>query len=139
MRIGELSRRTGVSGPALRYYEEQGLLRPRRLPSGYREYTEDDVARVRNIRTLLAAGLGTALIAEILPCMVVDGQYLAPACPEITDALEAERTRITTALAELERARTALTGIITAPVPAGAVAEACEEDYAVPAEAAAAR
>ncbi|MBV2362238.1 MerR family transcriptional regulator [Streptomonospora nanhaiensis] len=129
MRIGELSRRTGVSGPALRYYEEQGLLHPRRSPSGYREYGEDDVARVGNIRTLLAAGLGTALIAEILPCMVVEGRYLAPVCPEITDALEAERLRITTAIAELERARTALDGIISAPVPESAVAEACADDY----------
>ena len=44
MRIGELSRRTGVPERLLRYYEEQDLLHPQRLPSGYREYTEEDVA-----------------------------------------------------------------------------------------------
>jgi DNA-binding transcriptional MerR regulator len=46
MRIGELSRRTGVNERLLRYYEEQGLLRPDRLPSGYRVYAESDVQTV---------------------------------------------------------------------------------------------
>jgi DNA-binding transcriptional MerR regulator len=41
MRIGELSRRTGVSQRSLRYYEEQGLLMPARLASG----TEDRLHR----------------------------------------------------------------------------------------------
>jgi hypothetical protein len=45
MRIGELRRRTGVSERLLRYYEEQGLLRPQRRPSGYREYDDSDVTR----------------------------------------------------------------------------------------------
>lgn len=67
VRIGELSRRTGVSGRLLRYYEEQGLLYPQRRSSGYREYREGDVAAVRQIRALLAAGLGTPLIAGVLP------------------------------------------------------------------------
>lgn len=36
MRVGEIVRRIGVSERLLRYYEEQGLLHPDRLPSGYR-------------------------------------------------------------------------------------------------------
>ncbi len=38
MKIGELSRRTGVPTRMLRYYEEQGLLRPERADNGYRSY-----------------------------------------------------------------------------------------------------
>lgn len=72
MRIGELSRRTGASPRALRYYEEQGLLSPTRLPSGYREYGERDVMTVRRIRVLISAGLGTSVIAEIVPCVEDD-------------------------------------------------------------------
>ncbi|QBI56439.1 MerR family transcriptional regulator [Streptomonospora litoralis] len=127
MRIGELSRRTGVSGPALRYYEEQGLLHPRRRSSGYREYSESDVAAVGHIRMLLAAGLGTGVIAEVLPCMASDGGYLAPGCPEITEVLVAERERISGAITALDAARQALEGIITAPVPEDADA-LCDAD-----------
>ncbi|MFJ9028418.1 MerR family transcriptional regulator [Streptomyces sp. NPDC102274] len=122
MRIGELSRRAGVSQRALRYYEEQGLLRPVRRPSGYREYDESDVASVRRIRTLLAAGLGTAVIAEVLPCMVdvEEEAVLAPGCPELVPGLSVELDRINDAIAQLDAARRILTAIINAPVPAAA-------------------
>jgi DNA-binding transcriptional MerR regulator len=130
MRIGELSRRTGVSVRLLRYYEEQGLLSPVRRPSGYREYREDDVPTVRNIRTLLGAGLSTRTIAELLPCMVDDGGLLAPACSGTLSGLERERERIDRAVADLQAARAALDTIMTASPP-GAIAgtEVC---YATP-------
>ncbi|PSK98792.1 DNA-binding transcriptional MerR regulator [Murinocardiopsis flavida] len=117
MRIGELSRRSGVSSRALRYYEEQRLLRPVRRPSGYREFSEDDLDSVRRIRLLLAAGLGTAMIAEILPCMVEGNEGLAAGCPELLDALGGEHDRIAASIAELESARTLLARIIATPVP----------------------
>jgi DNA-binding transcriptional MerR regulator len=114
MRIGELSRRTGVSERALRYYEEQDLLRPPRRPSGYRDFDEADVDVVRRIRTLLAAGLNTATIAELLPCMVDDGERLMPGCPEMLSDLFRERDKISSAIAELEAARNVLDSVIGA-------------------------
>ncbi|MFF4157526.1 MerR family transcriptional regulator [Streptomyces sp. NPDC001678] len=112
MRIGELSRRTGVSERALRYYEEQGLLRPSRRPSGYREYAEDDVRTVGHIRRFLAAGLGTATIAELLPCAVDDGEFLTPGCPELVAGLVKERERIHDGIEELRDVLRLLDGII---------------------------
>jgi DNA-binding transcriptional MerR regulator len=56
MRIGDLARATGVKPRLLRYYEEQGLLTPLRQPNGYRQYARSDIAAVRHIRVLLAAG-----------------------------------------------------------------------------------
>ncbi|MEI5100807.1 MerR family transcriptional regulator [Streptomyces sp. PmtG] len=117
MRMGEFARRTGVSQRLLRYYEEQGLLAPVRRPSGYREYTEEDVATVRGIRVLLAAGLTTTTIAELLPCMVDDGDVLAPACDGMRPDLTKERDRIDEAIAGLLTARARLQEIITAPLP----------------------
>ncbi|SUD47576.1 Zn(II)-responsive regulator of zntA [Nocardia otitidiscaviarum] len=71
--IGELSRATGVSPRLLRYYEEQGLLVARRDANGYRVYPETAVARVARIRELLDAGLNTAAIHALLPCVTETG------------------------------------------------------------------
>jgi DNA-binding transcriptional MerR regulator len=98
----------------LRYYEEQGLLTPTRTPAGYRVYAKSDVDVVRHVRTLLAAGLGTAFIREVLPCMVDTGDGLAPGCPELVPHLRAERDRITVAIDGLYTARTLLDGVIAA-------------------------
>ena len=39
MTIKELETRTGISRANIRYYEREGLLSPRRLDNGYRDYT----------------------------------------------------------------------------------------------------
>ena len=114
MRIGELSRRTGVHERLLRYYEQQGLLQPERLPSGYREYSDHDVDTVRRIRSLLAAGLNTATIATVLPCLREDDQRLVPTCSDLVTDLFQERDRITAAISELQRSRTMLDAVISA-------------------------
>ncbi|GAB3422312.1 MerR family transcriptional regulator [Flindersiella endophytica] len=112
MRIGELAKLTGVSKRALRYYEEQNLLTPNRLNSGYRDYPPSAVETVRHVRTLLAAGLPSHLIAEVLPCMVDTGNGLAPGCRTLLPPLENERDRLTAMIDNLQTARTALTELI---------------------------
>src|SRR5450631_2613593 len=53
LRIGELSRRVGVSEHVLRAWESRyGLLKPARSPGGYRLYSEDDQSRVRGCRPI---------------------------------------------------------------------------------------
>ncbi|GAA1409839.1 hypothetical protein GCM10009662_47530 [Catellatospora coxensis] len=56
MRVGELAHRTGTTVRALRYYEAAGLVVPRRLGNGYREYDPISVRLVEQIRTLTALG-----------------------------------------------------------------------------------
>ncbi|RSN26308.1 MerR family transcriptional regulator [Streptomyces sp. WAC 05977] len=118
MRISELERKTGVSQRLLRYYEEQGLLRPERLPSGYRVYAEADVTTVEHIRNLLAAGLSTTTIADLLPCMGSDGGRLIADCPELLVDLHRERARLSAAIAELTTARRTLDQVIATAPPA---------------------
>ncbi len=120
MRIGEAARSLGLSLRTLRYYEERGLVRPARGEGGQRWYAEDDLRTVRHVRTLLAAGLGTAVIAELLPCMRDDDGHPAPACAELAGRLTQERDRISGAIADLESARGTLETIIAA-APAAAV------------------
>ncbi|MET8351647.1 MULTISPECIES: MerR family transcriptional regulator [unclassified Micromonospora] len=112
MRISELARQTGATPRALRYYEEQGLLKPARRASGYRDYDGQAVRTVRHIQLLLSAGLGTTAIAEILPCVPDDTTVLAPTCPELLDALAEERTRITRSIETLAAARDILDRLI---------------------------
>lgn len=57
MHVGELARRTGTTIRALRYYESAGLVVPRRLSNGYREYDPIAVRQVGQIRELMALGL----------------------------------------------------------------------------------
>ena len=86
--IGELSRRTGVNPHQLRYYEAQGLLVPTRGGNGYRQYGDDAVLAVAQIRKLLDAGLSTQEIAYLGPCVSGVAPDLKP-CPEALDLLRA--------------------------------------------------
>jgi MerR family copper efflux transcriptional regulator len=67
MRIGTLAEQTGVTTKTIRYYESFGLLdRTHRTPSGYREYGDDAVQRLRFIRDAQASGLSLAEIKSVL-------------------------------------------------------------------------
>jgi DNA-binding transcriptional MerR regulator len=66
LRIGELSRRVGVSPELLRAWElRYGLLRPKRSRGGFRLYTEADEARVRLMREYQEQGLSAAEAARL--------------------------------------------------------------------------
>ena len=65
LRIGELSRRLGVSDHVLRAWESRyGLLQPVRSTGGFRLYSEADEARIRRMQAYLAQGLSAAEAAR---------------------------------------------------------------------------
>jgi DNA-binding transcriptional MerR regulator len=66
LRIGELSRRSGVSPELLRAWERRyGLLEPARSAGGLRLYSPDDLARVQAMQQHLAEGLAAAEAAAL--------------------------------------------------------------------------
>ena len=66
LRIGELSRRTGVSPELLRAWERRyGLFEPERSPGRLRLYSESDIARVQAMQAHLAEGLSAAEAARL--------------------------------------------------------------------------
>jgi DNA-binding transcriptional MerR regulator len=66
LRIGELSRRSGVTPELLRAWERRyGLLRPLRSPGGLRLYSLEDLERVLLMRRHLAEGLAAAEAAAL--------------------------------------------------------------------------
>ena len=65
LRIGEVSRRTGVAIPTLRAWERRyGLLEPERTDGGHRLYRERDVERVRSMQRLLDDGWSAGAAAD---------------------------------------------------------------------------
>ncbi|MFI9295108.1 MerR family transcriptional regulator [Streptomyces gardneri] len=88
MRIGELARRTGVSPRALRHYEQAGLITSARADNGYRVYGEGTVARVSNIRYLLAAGLTLDDVSAFRSCLDGDMPSAAPSARGLEIARE---------------------------------------------------
>ena len=49
--IGEVAKRSGIGLETVRFYERKGLIEePPRTDSGYRQYLEDVVGRVRFIK-----------------------------------------------------------------------------------------
>lgn len=119
MKIGELAQRTGVSIRSLRYYEQVGLLVAERTAGGQRSFIEAAVDRVIHIQELYAAGLNSAKILEILPCMrESDGAPNERATPRLAATLRAERDRIDRQIAELQRTRDVLDDVIDNADPA---------------------
>lgn len=98
MRIGELAEAAGTRAKTLRFYEDQGLLRPaERTPAGYRDYTPEAVARIDFIHRGQAAGLTLAQIKQILD---IRDHGQAP-CGHVRDLLDTHLANIDTQITEL--------------------------------------
>jgi Cu(I)-responsive transcriptional regulator len=67
MNIGEVSSRSGVSQRMIRHYEKVELVpRAARRASGYRDYGDDDVHRLRFVRRARDLGFGIEEIRRLL-------------------------------------------------------------------------
>jgi MerR family transcriptional regulator, copper efflux regulator len=67
LRIGEVSKQSGVGIEALRFYEKQGLLNhATRTRSGYRLYSEEVLERLEFIKRAQVLGFSLAEIAHII-------------------------------------------------------------------------
>lgn len=111
MRIGELSRRTGVSVRMLRYYEQQGLLRPARTESGYRDYGAAEEGLARQVSQLHAAGLKLNVIAPLLPCLLRERAVFRP-CAVVIARLQSELSAIDERIACLRTSRDLIAGLL---------------------------
>ena len=65
MKIGEIADRLGVTTRTLRFYEEQGLIRPHRSARGTRRYTHEDEQRFAAILALTRVGIPLEHIRQL--------------------------------------------------------------------------
>jgi DNA-binding transcriptional MerR regulator len=85
LQIGEVADRTGVTQRTLRFYEERGLLKPpSRMEGGFRLYSEDDVARVEQIKRLQSLlGLTLAEIKDMVEAEEIKEELTATFRPDL--------------------------------------------------------
>lgn len=105
--ITELAQEFGLSPRAIRFYEDKGLLAPRRINGG-RAYTRRDRVRLALIQRAKAMGFALAEIREYLDLYGDKGegrekqlQFVALRTDKAIAELEARRAHIDATLAEL--------------------------------------
>jgi len=120
MTIAKLAREGGVGVETVRYYQRRGLLPEPLRPAGaglggrFRTYGEEDVRRLRFIRSAQAAGFTLDEIGQLL---------MLDATNDRATAREMARTRIAALdarIAELQTARAALNRLAGACAAGGA-------------------
>ena len=62
----EVQDKTNLSRKAIEYYEEKGLVHPKKLENGYRDYSDEDVEVLKRISLLRNLGLSISEIALYL-------------------------------------------------------------------------
>jgi len=108
-RVAELAQLYGLNSDTLRYYEEQGLLHPRRGENRYREYSIADLCDLNIIRSLRELDVPVGEIRGYLGARTVGrtGEMLArqrQILEERMAALEEEYRAVQSRIARLERA-----------------------------------
>jgi DNA-binding transcriptional MerR regulator len=94
VRIGELSRRTGVAPDTLRAWERRyGLLRPERSDGGFRLYGREDERRVQEMKALIDSGVSAAESARLASSGVAAAGGPAAAAAGAAPELEATALR----------------------------------------------
>ena len=77
MRISQLAKLAGVTPRTVRYYESLGLLEAsEREGTGFRYYTQDELARLQKINLLKTLGLSLDEIGQVIPLLFEEPQKL---------------------------------------------------------------
>jgi MerR family transcriptional regulator, copper efflux regulator len=102
MRIGDVAEHAGLSTKALRYYEQSGLIdAPARTPSGYRDYDESVLDRLRFIRAAQAVGLSLGEIRGVIAFR----EQGSPPCGHVLELIESRATDLDRRISELRALR----------------------------------
>lgn len=104
MRIGELAERAGTTTRALRYYETRGLLPARRAVNGYRQYDEDDLRLLHQIRTLQEFGFGLEETRPFVECLRA-GHPEGDSCPASLTVYRAKLAELDALIEQLATVR----------------------------------
>lgn len=111
MTISRVAKEAGIGIETVRFYEREGLLeQPARRASGYREYTEEAVRRIRFIKQSQALGFTLREIRELLALRLNPEATRS----QIRQQAEAKLRDIEDKIESLKRMKRALTPLIKA-------------------------
>lgn len=65
MKIKQVEELVGITSKNIRFYEEQGLLQPRRTENGYRDYRQEDVEQLKRIKLFRKLGVPVEQIGKL--------------------------------------------------------------------------
>ena len=109
--IGQVASAAIVNVPTIRYYERRGLFpAARRTPSGYRQYDETAIARLRFIRHAQELGFSLKEIKELLALRVRHGA----ACDAVERKTRQKIALVERRISDLHRIRRSLERLASA-------------------------
>ncbi len=118
--IGTLAKQAHVNLETIRFYERQGILPPpKRLSSGYRSYSDEDLRRLRFIQIAKKHGFSLKEIKELLH-LRVDPECT---CNDVRQRAEHKIQVIEEKIRELEQIRSALKELVASCVGSGPVGD----------------
>jgi len=104
MNIGTASERSGLPPKTIRYYEDIGLLKPQRAYNGYRDYSDNDIHRLRFLHRARGLGFSVEECRQLLS--LYDDKHRSSA--DVKALATAKLREIERKLAELEALKTML-------------------------------
>jgi DNA-binding transcriptional MerR regulator len=110
LRIGQVSRQSGMSIDAIRYYEKEGLLKsPARSAGGFRLYPPSAVDQLAFIRKAQEMGLTLKEIKKIMCC---GDKGLEPCCDLTVDLFTAKIKQFEAKISELQRMKKKMKSVL---------------------------
>ena len=113
--IGRVAKGTGVAAKTIRYYEEIGVLpAPNRTASGYRQYDESGVPRVRFIRRARTLGLPLRHLKALTGTL--DGEPRPALRPRLLALVRQQLSAVRDQISELQRLQEELEQVLRRPL-----------------------
>jgi len=118
--IGEIAKRSGIGIETVRFYERKGLIEePPRTDSGYRQYPEEAVGRIRFIRRAKELGFALKEISELLSLRVDPDTT----CADVREQTELKIADVEEKIRALQTIKTALEKLAVSCTGSGPTSE----------------
>jgi Cu(I)-responsive transcriptional regulator len=110
MNIGEVANRAGLPAKTIRYYEDIALIQPDRGENGYRDFSENDLHKLRFLGQARSLGFSIEDCRDLLA--LYEDKDRASA--DVKRIAKGHLTKIDTKIAELQGMRDTLAHLVTA-------------------------